>query len=143
MFGCNYAGFLTDKLIKPIKSYLQSQSIHIGVYIDDGQVISSSSSLCSAQFNFSVLIFELAGWSIQWAKTSSIPSQALVYLGLITDTRDMRYYTPQHKLNCVMQLIDEFLSRKSKYQLITALEFSSFLGKLASMIKSHGNLLRL
>lgn len=36
MFGCNYAVYLTDKPIKPIKSFLQENNLHIGVYIDDG-----------------------------------------------------------------------------------------------------------
>ena len=142
MFGVNYAVFLTDRLIKPIKSFIQTQNIHLGIFIDDGRVISSDSDLCEAQFQFVLFILQTAGWTIQWKKTSSVPSQSLLYLGLVTDTIVMKYFTPDYKITYVRDLIEIFLSHIAHNRSFPATELAALLGKLAAMIKSHGNLVK-
>ena len=71
MFGVNYAVFITNRLLKIIKIFLQSHGI--GIYIDDGRVISNSHNLCKSQIDLALTVLHGSGWLIQWKKTSTVP----------------------------------------------------------------------
>jgi len=142
MFGVNYAVFITDRLLKPIKIFLQSHGIHLGIYIDDGRIISHSHNLCKSQFDLVLTVLQCSGWSIQWKKTSTVPSQRLLYLGVITDTVEMKYFTPEHKLIIVRDLLNKCISDIDLNVSIPSNFLAALLGKLAAMLKSHGNIIK-
>ena len=71
-----------------------------------GQVLGTSVVECQDKFNANLLVLQLAGWNIQPEKTSSIPVQRLFYLGLITDTVEMKYYTSKEKIDLLSFMLN-------------------------------------
>jgi hypothetical protein len=71
-------------------------------------------------------LIQLAGWNIQWAKTSLEPTQQLYYLGFVTDTVKVRYYTPPKKLELISELILQTLYTARQNRPIRARELASF-----------------
>lgn len=138
-YGSKPAVNIVTRLLKPVKEFLHILGIKFSIYIDDGRLSAPSEVECLDKFKATLLVLQLAGWNIQWEKTSSVPVQRLTYLGLITDTVEMKYYAPEHKVTLLKSLLEESLEKISSIQVFTARDLASLLGKINSLFKSHGN----
>ena len=110
---------ITTRLLKPVKEFLHILGIKFSIYIDDGRLSAPSDVECLDKFKATLLVLQLAGWNIQWEKTSSVPVRKLSYLGLITNTVEMKY-APGHKITHLKSLLEESLKKILSIQVFTA-----------------------
>ena len=61
---------VATRLTKPLKGWLHEQGIKAAQYLDDNLTLGVNKQDCEYKFKLSLLIFQLAGWKIQWKKTS-------------------------------------------------------------------------
>jgi hypothetical protein len=95
-YGCKPAVTVVTRLLRPIKAFLHRHGVKFSIYIDDGRISAATPQLCSEQMQFTLLVLQLAGWRVQWKKTTLIPTNRLLHLGFITDSVQMTYsITPE------------------------------------------------
>ena len=142
-FGLSTAVYITEKLIKPIKTFCIRHNIDISVYIDDGILIAKTSFSCEISYKFSVFILMLSGWQVQPDKCVSIPTQTITYLGYILNSRDLTISVPESKIKKVIVMIDIVLDYYFKNWLIASRTLAALTGLLAHCNKSHGGFVRI
>ena len=84
-------------------------------------------------------ILNCAGWNVNFKKSTLIPTQQLLYLGMFTDSINMMYFSPVKKLIVIQELIKKTFNENW----ILKKELAVILGKIASRLKSHGNICQL
>ena len=90
---------------------------------------------------FVILVFQLAGWQVNFEKSHLEPAQTMQYLGFVIDTVNMKFFLPQRRLVDVKTKLDHVLYLcKSKLKVHVKV-LAEVLGSLASMSKSHGSIL--
>ena len=67
-YGFNQAVQVATRLTKPLKGWLHDQGIRAAQYLDDNLTLGENKQDCEYKFKLSLLIFQLAGWKIQWKK---------------------------------------------------------------------------
>ncbi len=75
---------------------------------------------------------------MQWDKTTADPTQSLYHLGVVTDTKQMRYFTPRQKLDILSARISNILERANSGQSVPCRELAKVLGSVAALRRSHG-----
>ncbi len=98
VYGFASAVATVTRLIKPITGYLHKKGIRVAIYVDDGQVAGKTKAAAEQDFRFTLSVFQLAGWNVQWKKTSTQATQVLRYLGFKVDSINRSYRLPQDKL---------------------------------------------
>jgi len=139
-YGYSQAGRIVTRLIAPLKAFLHMLGIRLHIYLDDGRICGQLFYECYYKTQLTLLVFQLAGWNIQWKKTSTTPLQRLNYQGFITDTTTMKYSVNPEKQACIILQIEEVLAGP---RTIKTLELASILGKIASLQRSHGKLVNI
>jgi hypothetical protein len=138
VYGCKPAVAIVTKLLKPIKSYLHKFGIKATIYVDDGRVAASSALEAKAKTVLCLWCVQLCGWNVQWAKSHFEPAQKLYYLGFVTDTIVMRYYTPLEKLELLAADITHILELVKRHEPVGARHVARVVGKIISLQRSHG-----
>ena len=90
--GISNLVWMFTKLLKPHVAYCRKNGVQVAVYIDDQRVISASKEDCVRDTRFAVNALYKAGWVLQPEKTSFSPVQRIMFLGLINDVKDRRYF---------------------------------------------------
>ncbi len=110
VYGFASAVATVTRLIKPITGYLHKkrhQSRHIRGRRAGGREDKGGSG---AGFRFTLFVFQLAGWNVQWTKTSQQATQVLRYLGFEVDSLNRSYRLPQDKLAYLQQVVTRELN---------------------------------
>ena len=139
-YGFNQAVQVVTRLTKPLKTWLHDQGIRTAQYLDDNLTIGDNKQDCKYKFKLSLLIFQLAGWKIQWKKTSSEPVQRLLFLGFILDTVKMKYFAAEEKLLNIENLMVDLLTKIVYKVSFNSRNIAGLLGKIQSLRRSHGPL---
>ena len=137
-YGCKPAVYIVTRLLLPIKAFLNRLGIKMSVYVDDGRISASSYETCRSQFYFALHVLQLAGWRIQWKKTTIHPTRSLLHLGFITDSARMTYSITESKKTGVLLTIDSVLLLAHHHQNIPIKLLATLLGKLTALRRSHG-----
>ena len=90
-----------------------------------------------------LMVLQLAGWNIQWTKTVVLPVQSLYHLGFVTNTISMQYSTPPEKLKVFRDLLLNLIHQGCQGRKVEAKLMEQALGKVISLCRSHGNILRI
>ena len=123
-YGYSPAVEVVTRLLKPVKAYLHELGIKISIFVDDGRVSASAPGETWEKFQFALTVLQLAGWNIQWKKTSTEVSQQLLHLGFVTDSVQMRYFLPREKEVLVQKLLQQTIEVASEGKPIPALELA-------------------
>ena len=142
-YGFKPAVSIVTKLLLPIKAFLHRFGVRLTLYVDDGRILGQDFSETRAKTDLTLLVLQLAGWNIQWSKTCNIPMQSLYHLGFITDTVAMRYSTPVEKIKVLKELLGALVLQGLQGQLVKAKVMAQALGKIISLIRSHGNIMQI
>ena len=137
--GIKSAVYIFTKILKPHCSYLRSLGIKHSIFIDDQRVLAATYDLCKQHTAIALDIFKRAGWIVNLEKSESEPSQSMKFLGLINSTSDMKYYIPEKKLDNILDLLFEILSKKKCHIKVLA----KALGKLQFIQKATGPIVRI
>jgi hypothetical protein len=129
------------RLIKPILGHLHRQGLRTAIYVDNGQVIGQGKETVDQHFRFTLLVFQLAGWNIQWKKTVQQTAQSIKYLGFEVDSLNGCYRIPQDKITNILQVIGRELEHGSRQSATLVRAAAELLGRLAACRLSHGRVL--
>ncbi|XP_073430315.1 sex comb on midleg-like protein 2 isoform X4 [Dendrobates tinctorius] len=131
-FGLATAPRVFTKIMAVVMAILHARGITVLPYLDDLLVKGPSFQEC--QDNVSITLDTLArlGWLINWSKSSLVPAQKIVFLGMIFDTSRGLVILPQDKAQKIKQGIRNLLqpgSRSIRYGM-------SVLGRMVAAIEA-------
>ena len=132
-YGYSPAVEVVTRLLKPLKAYLHVLGIKLSIFVDDGRVSAVGREETWEKFQFVLTVLQLAGWNIQFKKTSTSAEQRLQHLGFITDLVQMRYFLPVEKEVLVRELLVQTVQQACEGRQVPALELARVLGKLNSI----------
>jgi len=140
VYGSKPAVAVVTDLLKPVKAYLHRQGVKISICVDDGRVGAGSEPEARVKTKLVLAVMQLAGWNIQWAKTKVDPVQQLLYLGFITDTVKMAYYTPLEKLELLAGQLSDTVTAAENGEPLAARHLAQVVGQVAALRRSHGTI---
>ena len=138
-YGVTPAVWVVTRLLRPLKAFFHRNGVKMSIYVDDGRISASTFSLCQAQFCFVLHVLQLAGWRIQWKKTTVTPTTSLLHLGFVTDSVSMQYTITHQKWDGIVFSMNQLLNQAQGGQLVAVKSLASLLGKLNSLHRSHGS----
>jgi hypothetical protein len=141
-YGCKPAVTVVTRLLRPIKAFLHRHGVKFSIYIDDGRISAATPQLCSEQMQFTLLVLQLAGWRVQWKKTTLIPTNRLLHLGFITDSVQMAYSITPEKWETVRLALTGLIEHARKDLPVPVKDVASVLGKVGALHRSHGSIVR-
>ena len=110
-FGLRCSPRVVTKILKPVMAFLRATFlILISIYMDDMLIQARSSSQAYLHAQITILILMCLGWSINWQKSTLVPSQQIVHLGFLVDTEAMTVSCPEDKINRLTTLARYVLS---------------------------------
>ena len=142
-YGFRSAVEVVTRLTKLVKAWLHEQGIRTSIYLDDNLTLAENATECKWKFELVLHVFQLAGWVIQWSKTTTEPTQQLQYLGFIIDTVHMKYWASEAKLTRLEDMLMDFLLDICFEHPVPALKVAAILGNISSIGRSHGPLVRI
>jgi hypothetical protein len=71
--------------MKPVVASLRSQGIRLIIYLDDILIIASSVETLNLHKKIAIDLLESLGFLINYKKSNLIPSQQIVFLGMLVD----------------------------------------------------------
>ena len=108
-YGYSLAGYIGTRVIVPIKAFLHRLGRRISFYIDDSRILAQTFAECLYKAKFTLLVFQLCRFNIQWKKTMTEPVQVALYQRFLTDTINMRYLVQPDKFSLILALVEETL----------------------------------
>ena len=90
-----------------------------------------------------ILLFQLYGFNINFAKSVLTPSTRSTYQGFETDTVQMKYYCSLDKETKYKNFISDILQFHDIHGYVPARDLAGVLGKLNSLSRSHGSICRI
>ena len=126
-FGLTSAPRVFTKVLRPAIAYLRSRGIKISAYLDDIFICNSSFDSTLSDLNFSLSLLESLGFSVNKSKSVFVPTQRLLHLGYIFDSKISCLCLPEVKLVKIKSLISLCLDGPQ-----TLRTYSNLLGLLVS-----------
>ena len=139
-YGLKSAVQIVTRLILPIKAYIHTLGIRFNIFIDDGILFGQQQAVLAVQAQVVLQIFQMAGWSIQWAKTNVQPTRQLLCQGFVIDTEQMRFFTPTPKILILIELLSRLIESVPVAEALPNKLVALVLGKIVSMVRSHGSI---
>ena len=132
IYGLSPAAGLITYLTNPLMAHIHTQGIRSSIMIDDGRTLGTTAAEAKKNHMTVLEVFQLAGWNIQWKKTSNDPTQTLYHQGFTTDTKSMTYSIPTFKIEDLEDRIEKLISPT------TVTHLAQVTGKLASVQRAVG-----
>ena len=89
------------KTLKPPVGTLRSLSFKLVVYLDDIILAASTRELCIYQGQILIKTLENLGFVINLEKSNLVPSQVVLFLGFIVDSKKMSFSLPDSKIQSI------------------------------------------
>lgn len=112
---------------RPVAVYLWRRGIRLIIYLYDMLFISSSKDNLTRDFNFIKSLLKVLGFIVNIEKSVGKPTQKIEFLGLVVNSVDLFVTLPKGKVEEVIQLGEEALSKPFIY----VGEIAVMLGKFA------------
>jgi hypothetical protein len=96
-FGLNVAPRVFTKLMKPVISWLRGQGVRMIIYLDDILVLAPSVHITNHHARLTIGLLESLGFLINYKKSTLIPAQRILFLGMIIDSTTMQFILPEDK----------------------------------------------
>eukprot|EP01126_Amoeba_proteus_P014684 TRINITY_DN1649_c0_g1_i10.p1 TRINITY_DN1649_c0_g1~~TRINITY_DN1649_c0_g1_i10.p1 ORF type:complete len:552 (-),score=71.67 TRINITY_DN1649_c0_g1_i10:232-1887(-) len=129
MFGHVHAPRWWTKLMRVVVRYFRKLGIRCVIYIDDLIILHGKSlKVAHAEIEFIVNTLLELGLSINMKKSSLTPSNRVVFLGFIIDSKHMKLFVPKSKIKEINRMAQRLANdRKCSVRML-----SSFLGKVSA-----------
>ena len=129
-FGLKCSPRILTKVLKPVIAFLRSFFIIlITIYLDDLLIQASTPQKTYLHGQIVALLFMVLGWSINWKKSSFIPSQQFTHLGFDFDTVTMTISCPLDKVRGLQLMARNALTAG----FLSAHDAERLLGKMESV----------
>ena len=127
-FGYSLAPRTFSKCVETALEPLRRKGIRVLFYLDDLIVMSASREQAALHTTELVKHLSLLGFAINWKKSSPLPSQSLIYLGVCLDSSIMRAKLSSARLEALSSLLSHIAPRRT----VTALSVMRLLGMMAA-----------
>lgn len=112
-FGLSTAPFIFTKVTRPVAAFLRAQGIRLIFYLDDILILGQTFQECLLNVEKAVSLLQMAGFLINWKKSSLVPTQRFLFLGLWWDTVLESISLEERKLTSLQSQASRLLSLKS------------------------------
>ena len=130
-FGLSAAPYVFTRLMKPILAHLHQRGIKALAYLDDWLLCAPTAALLSAHVSYTLRLMSRLGLTVNLVKSELVPTQTIVFLGLLFNTRTWRLSLPFNKLKAIEHTARQVLRANSAGQL-TARKLAALAGLLAA-----------
>ena len=139
-FGLTTAPQVFTRIMAPVSAILHRYGVRMLRYLDDWLILASTEVACIQSRDRLLSICNELGIQINLTKSSLVPTQSLVYLGMEIQSLPFIARPTPVRVNNLIRLIEEFLSTPSP----PALLWRRLLGHLSSlMLLVSGGMLRM
>ena len=135
--GVKDAVFIFTLLLKPIREHLASKGIPSLCYIDDLWAGGQTEEKCIENRIYTLSVMSQAGFVVSTEKSQG-PTQRITYLGLEIDSRTMKFYVPDSKIERFISFVTDLLDKHK----VKVRDLAKCLGILQSFIKAIGPITR-
>ncbi len=133
-FGLRSAPRVFTKVTKPVISEARARGIRTIIYIDDTIIMSRSRSQSIQDSTFLRNLFTQLGFNVNMEKSSFTPSQELEFLGFVLNTRSMKIFLSQRKIDSILHDIAALISMPQP----TVRQVAQVIGSLVSTFPAVG-----
>ena len=138
-FGLNFATYVVNRVMLPLKNLFRDMGIKLAIYVDDGLIIHSCARHAPVVTDFVIKVFQMGGWKINFQKSQLQPCKRLTHLGFIIDTTEFMIFAQHNKIQHVINVI----SNLSPNQPIKNRDLAKLLGEMTAMLLPIGRLVRI
>ena len=123
-FGLKSAPFLFTKVLKAVFAWFRQQNFRCSYYIDDSLNMNKNKAVCQKNTMTMVNTLQSLGFTINYKKSSLVPSQRIVFFGFLVDSVQFKIFLTEEKVQKIM-LKAKHLLEKLK---VIVRELASFIG---------------
>ena len=123
-FGLNDAPRAFTKTLKPPVGTLRSLGFKLVVYLDDIILAASTRDLCIYQGQILIKTLENLGFVINLEKSNLVPSQVVLFLGFVVDSKKMSFSLPDSKIQSIRLSAQTLLNQPK----VSLRKLSQFIG---------------
>ena len=129
-FGLTTAPQVFTRIMAPVSAILHRHGIRMLRYLDDWLILASTEIACIQSRDRLLSVCKELGIQVNFKKSSLVPTQSLVYLGMEIQSLPFIARPTPARANNLIRLIEEFLSTPSP----PAFLWRRLLGHLSSLI---------
>ena len=130
-FGLSMAPQVFTRVMAPILSFLHRSGIRLRRYLDDWLIQASSRGLVLLALDTVLQLCQALGIVVNWEKSQLVPTQWMVYLGVLLDSLSFRASPAQKRVQKLLSIGYVFLSCEEQ----PVSSWLELLGVLSSMIQ--------
>ena len=125
-FGLNVAPRVFTKLMKPVIAWLRGQGVRMIIFLDDILVLAPTIDTLNQHARMTINLLESLGFLINYKKSTLVPTQRILFLGMLIDSSTMEFVLPTDKSENIQRECRNLL----KTQLPSIRQISRVLGLL-------------
>ena len=129
-FGLCSAPRVFTKLLKPVLARLRHQGIRLIMYLDDMLVMAQSREELEGHLLQITSLIESLGFLVNQEKSQLTPSQVILYLGFLIDSRGMKIMLTEEKVAQMVAICKDTQQRQS----ISVRELARLIGRMTATL---------
>ena len=102
-FGLNVAPRVFTKLMKPVTSWLRGQGVRMIIFLDDILVLAPTIETLNQHARMTISLLESLGFLINYQKSTLVPTQRILFLGMLIDSSTMEFVLPKDKKENILR----------------------------------------
>jgi hypothetical protein len=138
-FGLSTACYVFTKVMRPLNTHWRSSGIKSIIYLDDGIGAKSGSQSTKSAGENMLSDLHRSGFIVNIEKSDFEPTQVGEWLGFVVNTRQMKFFLPDKKIQKIKKRINHLLT----VQKCTPKDISRVTGTIASTKFAIGQLVHL
>lgn len=132
-FGLSIAPRIFTKVMRVVAQHLRSQGVRLVVYLDDILVLASSREESTRHTALLISTLESLGFLVNGAKSITVPTQEIDFLGFVIDSVAMILKVPREKLLQAKNQASQVLRLFTIGEQISARALAKLIGRLNSL----------
>ena len=96
-FGLNVAPRVFTKLMKPVIAWLRGQGVRMIIFLDDILILAPTVETMNQHARMTISLLESLGFLINYKKSTLVPTQRILFLGMLIDSTTMEFILPTEK----------------------------------------------
>ncbi|MGL5405231.1 MAG: reverse transcriptase domain-containing protein, partial [Propionibacteriaceae bacterium] len=128
-FGLSTAPQVFTGILRNVAQWLHLKGVRISMYLDDWLIRANSEDRCLKDLQVTLELTKALGLLVNFKKSSLIPEQECVYLGIQMNSLSFRAFPSQERIARGFERVTTFLGK----EVCTVREWMSLLGTLSSL----------
>ena len=126
-FGMSCAPLIFTKLLKVPIAFLRKLAIRVVIYLDDLILFGRTRKEAEEARDLAMLLLTRLGFTLNLKKSIIVPTQTLVYLGILVNSTELTFSLPEEKISNLLSCCNRLSTRPFKIR-----DLSKLIGKLIS-----------